>query len=164
MSPAFDAAIATIVPTVRTAARAFPSVQPAAAKSDAIAISVTSVMPDVGCEETPTMPTMRAATATKRTPKTPTPAAQTARGSGPMWPAEDPGHERGREDDERDAAEHEAAGQVAVRARDASGGIALAPPRPPRTPFTTARNAPAIVGKFLRTVRMPAVATAPAPM
>src|ERR1017187_7339855 len=40
---------------------------------------------------------------------------------------EDPGYERSREDDERDAAENEAAGQVAVRARDASGGIA---PRP----------------------------------
>src|SRR5205085_4093991 len=89
--PALDAAMATIVPTVRTAARAFASVQPAAAKTVATPRSVTSAMPDVGCEETPTMPTMRAATATKRTPKIPTPAAQTARGSGPMPPAKTPG-------------------------------------------------------------------------
>ena len=91
MSPALDAAIATMVPTVRTAARAPVSVQPAAAKTEATPSSVTSVMPDVGCDETPTIPTMRAATATKRTPKTPTPAAQTARGSGPMPPAKTPG-------------------------------------------------------------------------
>ncbi len=35
---------------------------------------------------------------------------------------------------------------------------------PPRTPRITAANAPAIVGRFFSTVRMPAVATAPAPM
>ena len=36
---------------------------------------------------------------------------------------EDPGHERGREHDERDAREHETARQVAVRPRDRAGGI-----------------------------------------
>ena len=40
--------MATIVPTVRTAARALASTQPAAANTDATPSSVTSVMPDVG--------------------------------------------------------------------------------------------------------------------
>src|SRR5262245_38650662 len=91
MSPALDAAMATMVPTVSTAARAPGSVQPAAAKTDATPSSVTSVMPEVGCDDTPTMPTMRAATVTNSTPKTPTPAAQTARGRGAMSPANTPG-------------------------------------------------------------------------
>ncbi len=55
------------------------SVHPAAANTDATPRSVTRAIPDVGWDDTPTMPTMRAATATNRTPKTPTPAAQTAR-------------------------------------------------------------------------------------
>ena len=42
---------------------------PAAAKSEATPRSVTSVMPEVGWEETPTIPTMRAATVTNSTPK-----------------------------------------------------------------------------------------------
>src|SRR5687768_6286738 len=91
MSPAFEAATATIVPTVKTAARAESSVHQAAAKTDATPSSVMSVIPDVGCDDTPTMPTMRAATATKRTPKTPTPAAQTARCNGVILPANTPG-------------------------------------------------------------------------
>src|SRR5712691_4162438 len=91
MSPALDAATATMVPTVSTAARADGSVQPAAANTEATPSSVTSVMPEVGCEETPTIPTMRAATVTKRIPKRATPAAQTARGRGPIPPAKIPG-------------------------------------------------------------------------
>src|SRR5712692_8184659 len=91
MSPALDAATATMVPTVRTAARAAGSVQPAAANTEATPRSVTSVMPEVGCEETPTIPTMRAATVTNRIPKRATPAAQTALGKGPIPPARIPG-------------------------------------------------------------------------
>ena len=106
--------MATIVPTVSTAARDIGSVQPATAKTEATPSSVTSVIPEVGCDETPTMPTMRAATVTKRTPKRPTPAAQiSALGEGQLA-AEDAGHERRDGDHGGDAAEDEAAGQVAV--------------------------------------------------
>ena len=163
MSPAFDAAIATIVPTVRTAARALPSVQPAAAKSDAIgderderdarrrlrrdAHDADDARRDRDEENAEDADARGAHGARQR--------SHVAR--------EDPGHERGREDDERDAPEDEAAGQVAVRGGDGAG-VARRFAAPPRTPLTTARNAPAIVGKFFRTVRMPAVATAPAPM
>ena len=69
------------------------SVQPAAAKTDAMPRSVTSVMPDVGCDDTPTMPTMRAATVTNRTPKTPTPAAQHRALQRRHVAGEDAGHE-----------------------------------------------------------------------
>ena len=79
MSPAFEAAMATTVPTVSTAARSARLVQPDAANTVAVPSKVTRAMPEVGCEVTPTMPTMRAATATKSRPKRPTPAAQTMR-------------------------------------------------------------------------------------
>ncbi len=91
MSPALLAAIATIVPTVSTPARAPGSTHPIAANTEAVPSNVTSVMPDVGCEETPTMPTMRAATATNSTPNRPTPVASTARCTKLMSPAKTPG-------------------------------------------------------------------------
>src|SRR5215467_7070343 len=91
MSPAFETATATIVPTVRTAARAPGSVQPAAANTSATPNSVTRVIPDTGCDDTPTIPTIRAATVTKRMPNTPTPAAHTARCRGLMSLAKTPG-------------------------------------------------------------------------
>ena len=165
MSPALDAAMATIVPTVSTAARAPGSVQPAAAKTEATPSSVTSVIPDVGCEDTPTIPTMRAATATKRTPKTPTPAAQTARWSGPRPPAKTPGTSAATSDHEYDAADHErrrAGLDRSVSSRPAATGLRSAPRA--AAPRATPRNAPAIAGSPRSTVRIPAVATAPAPM
>src|SRR5512139_2967695 len=91
MSPALLAATATMVPTVSTPARALASTQPAAANTDAVPSRVTSAMPEAGCEETPTMPTMRAATVTNSTPNTPTPAASTARCTALISPANTPG-------------------------------------------------------------------------
>src|SRR3954462_8286957 len=91
MSPALEAAMATTVPAVTTAAFASGAVQPKPAKHVATPSSVISVMPEVGCDETPTRPTMRAATATKRTPKIATPAAQTARCGNERSPAKTPG-------------------------------------------------------------------------
>src|SRR5512139_3938091 len=88
MSPALLAATATIVPTVSTPARALASTQPAAANTEAVPSRVTSAMPEVGCEETPTM---RAATVTNSTPNTPTPAASTARCTALISPANTPG-------------------------------------------------------------------------
>src|SRR3954465_3231859 len=152
MSPALDAAMATTVPTVNTAAFAPVAVQPISANTVATPSSVTSVMPEVGCDETPTSPTMRAATATKSTPNTATPSAQTARGQKVMSPAKTPGM------------------------RQTSGTSAMAPKTklPGRSrsvltpelfrPRATAVKAPTMVGRPRSTVRIPATATAPAPM
>src|SRR5438067_8562947 len=69
MSPAFDAAMQTTVPTVRIAARADGSVQPHNTKATDAPRSVTSVIADGGLDETPIRPTMRDDTTTKQTPK-----------------------------------------------------------------------------------------------
>ena len=158
MSPAFEAAIATTVPTVSTAARAPGSTQPAATNTDAVPISVTSAMPDVGCELTPTIPTMRAATVTNRSPNTPTPAAQIARRGRSMSPANTPG------------TSPVTSTTIAMPpitnepGRSRSVRSPVPSPAPPRSPPITARNAPIIDGRLRASVRMPAVATAPAPM
>ena len=114
MSPALEAATATIVPTVSTAAPRRRLGPAAAAKTEATPSSVTRVIPEMGCEETPTIPTIRAATVTKRMPKTPTPAAHTARCRRSISPAKTPGTRAATDDHEHDAAKDEAAGQVAI--------------------------------------------------
>src|SRR3954469_5561874 len=91
MSPAFDAAMQTTVPTVRIAARADGSRQPRRTKTTDTPRSVTSVMAEVGFDETPIRPTMRDDTTTKQTPKTATPMAATRRGTNAMLPANNPG-------------------------------------------------------------------------
>jgi hypothetical protein len=162
MSPALEAAMATIVPTVRTAARAPGSVQPAAAKMDAMPSSVTSAMPDVGCDETPTMPTMRAATATKSTPKTPTPAAHTARWRGPIPPAKTPGTRPATSTTNATPPSTKTGGRsrsdLSSRPEATTSGALLVP-----NPRATAVKAAIIDGRPRRRVRIPAVATAPAP-
>ena len=154
MSPAFDAAMATTVPTVRTAARAAPLVHSAAAKTVATPSRVTSVIPEVGCEETPTIPTMRAATATKRTPKIATPAAQTARGSGPISPEKMPGTRKQRS----------GTAAIAEKTNHPGRSRSRSTPADLRKPRATAAKAEAMVGSPRATVTIPATATAPAPM
>ena len=151
MSPAFEAAIATTVPTVRTAARAPTNVHPKAAKTEATPSKVTSVIPLVGCDETPTRPTIRAATATKRTPKMATPAAQTARCGKERSPAKTPGT----------SVQTIGTSAMAVTTNQ-PGRSSLTSVR--RKPLATAAKAPHMVGRLRTTVRMPATATAPAPM
>ena len=68
----------TTVPTVRMAARAEGSVQPKATNTTETPSSVTSVMPEVGLEQTPIRPTIREETTTKATPNTATPSAATS--------------------------------------------------------------------------------------
>src|SRR5580765_3466063 len=91
MSPAFEAAMQTTVPTVRMAARADGSRQPQSTKTTETPSSVTRVMADVGFDDTPMRPTMRDDTTTKATPNTATPMAATRRGTNDMWPASNPG-------------------------------------------------------------------------
>src|SRR5919106_314013 len=87
MSPAFEAAMHTTVPTVRIAARAEGSVQPQRTKTRATPSRVTRVMPEVGLDDTPIRPTMRDETTTKRAPKLPPPGAAGGRGGNGMPPA-----------------------------------------------------------------------------
>src|SRR5947207_666828 len=81
MSPAFDAAMQTTVPTVRIAARADGSRQPRRTKTTETPRSVTSVIADVGFDETPINPTIRDETTTNAIPKIATPIAATNRGA-----------------------------------------------------------------------------------
>ena len=114
MSPALMAAIATIVPTVSTRGARPGPIQPAAANTEAMPSRVTSVIPEVGCDETPTIPTMRAATVTNSTPKTPTPAAQTARWQRRDPPPKTPGTSAATSTTAATPPKTNAAGQVAV--------------------------------------------------
>src|SRR5262245_20807181 len=161
MSPAFEAAIATTVPTVRTAAIAPGPVQPWYANTVATPSSVTSVMPDVGCDDTPTIPTMRAATATNRSPKIPTPAAQIARCSGVSALPNTPGTSA--------ATTITNVTPTTITAGDRSRSVSATSAwatraRDPVRSLNTADSAAHMVGRPAMTVRIPAVATAPAPM
>src|SRR3954447_6158837 len=91
MSPAFDAAMQTTVPTVRIAARADGSCQPRSTNTTETPSSVTSVIAEVGFEETPIKPTMRDDTTTKQTPKIATAIAAIRRGTSDILPASRPG-------------------------------------------------------------------------
>src|SRR5262245_27006933 len=161
MSPAFEAAIATTVPTVRTAAIAPGPVHPSYANTVATPSNVTSVIPDVGCDDTPTIPTMRAATATNKSPKIPTPAAHTARCSGVSALPNTPGTSA--------AVAMTNATPTTITTGDRSRSVsatsaAALTARDPSSSLNTADNAPHMVGRPAMTVRIPAVATAPAPM
>ena len=159
MSPAIDAATATTVPTVSAAALPKSSVQPSRAKSIEVPKSATIVIPDVGLEVTPTMPTMRDDTVTKRNAKA---AMQTAPipliQNGPPSPM--------------------ACGRIAMsamtmaaapktkdigRSRSVRSFPSAGTPRR-MISFTPILSEFHIVGIDLMTVRIPANATAPAPM
>ena len=71
--------MATTVPMVSAAILPRSPVQPNSRKSDEVASSVAMVMPLVGFEVTPTNPTMRDETVTKKKAKIATSNAATAR-------------------------------------------------------------------------------------
>src|ERR671911_2498375 len=77
----------TTVPTVRIAARAEGSLHPSATNTTETPSSVTSVIAEVGFDDTPIKPTIRDDTTTNATPKTATPMAATSR-CGSVMPAE----------------------------------------------------------------------------
>src|SRR3954452_5277621 len=162
MSPAFDAAMQTTVPTVRIAARAEGSVQPQRTKTTDAPSSVTSVIAEVGFEETPIRPTMRDETTTKQTPKIATPSAATRRGPKAMLPASNPG---------TPTSVMTTASGTAITIHDGTsrsvrGAVSPSAIETPlrRRPRMTAANELAIVGSALITATIPAAATAPAPM
>ena len=121
-----------------------------------------SVMPEVGCDDTPTMPTMRAATATKRMPKTRDAGGAHGARQRPHVAGEHAGHDRGHRHDEDNRADDEAARQIAIgvwRHRGASRVASLA--------FHAARHGHECRRSWSAaprtTVMMPPAATAPAP-
>src|SRR5688500_8934753 len=70
MSPAFDAATQTTVPTVITVALVVGPTAPSARNASAVPISVISAIAEVGFDETPITPTSRELTGTNRNPNT----------------------------------------------------------------------------------------------
>ncbi len=83
VSPAIEAAMATTQPTVSAATLPTSPVQPRTRKMAEVASSVAMVMPLVGFEVTPTRPTMRDETVTKKNAATATSTA--ARARPPTW-------------------------------------------------------------------------------
>ena len=79
VSPAMDAAMATTQPTVRAPALPMSPVQPSSKKTVAVSNSVAMVIPLVGLEVTPTRPTMRDDTVTKKKAQITTSSAATVR-------------------------------------------------------------------------------------
>ncbi len=87
VSPEIDAAIATTQPTVSAATLPKASVQPKARNTDAVPSNAAIVMPLVGLLVTPTRPTMREATVTKKKANTTTQRAAARRmGTPPTAP------------------------------------------------------------------------------
>jgi hypothetical protein len=162
MSPAFEAATHTTVPTVSMAARAEASVQPRARNTTLTPSSVTSAIPDVGLEETPMSPTMREDTTTNVRPKTATPIAATARWMTLISPASSPGTATSITTTRAGNASTTQPGR-SRSVRDASGPAVTASGEAPR-PRSTATSEAYIVGSARVTVTIPAAATAPAPM
>src|ERR1044071_384871 len=159
MSPAFDAAIQTTVPAVRMAARADGSFQPRSTKTIETPSSVTSVIADVGFDDTPIRPTMREETTTKQTPKIATPIAAINRGAKVILPAKSPGTTT--------SVMTTTSGTTATT--HAGTSRAVRSPKPieaptARTPRATAAKELHIVGSARATATSPAAATAPAPM
>ena len=70
VSPAIEAAMATTVPTINAVALPAMSVQPKARNTRLVPRSAAIVIPDVGFDVTPTSPTMRELTVTKKNAKT----------------------------------------------------------------------------------------------
>ena len=121
MSPAIDAAIATTQPTTSAATLPESSVQPSSRKTVEVSIREAMVMPLVGFEVTPTRPTMRDETVTKKKAQTTTSTAARARtgkvSSGPKVC----GTSAISRASAAEAAEDQAERQVAAGARDRRG-------------------------------------------
>ena len=118
---------------------------------------VAIVMPEIGFDEVPMMPTMRDETVTKKKPKTTTrrPISERA-GEGPCGKLRQ-NRDEDREDDRAD--DDDADAQIVARC---ASSLARRAARAER--FTDSRNAETIVGSVLMSVMTPAQATAPAPM
>ena len=70
VAPALAAAMQTIAPTHSAIGWYTSPVQPMPTKTRQVAMSVAIVIPEIGFDDEPMMPTMRLATVTKKKPKT----------------------------------------------------------------------------------------------
>jgi hypothetical protein len=158
MSPAFDAATQTTVPTVSTAARASRSRQPSRKKTADVPASVISAIADVGFDDTPIHPTRREDTGTNRNPNSATPSAAKILPWSGRWPAK------------RSGIVASATTSRAMPSRSTGAGRSRSVRSPPPAalfllnPEATAANERTIVGAVRHTVTSAAAATAPAPM
>ena len=157
MSPAFDAATHTTVPTVSTAPIAAVPVQPSARKIAAVLAIVISAIADTGLDDTPIRPTRRDETGTNRKPKSATPSAATTRAPRPRSPAKSHGTV------ESTITSTTRPTTITQLGRSRSVRSACAFPPPPERPRATAASDCTIVGAVLMTVKRPAQVTAPAP-
>jgi hypothetical protein len=156
VAPAFAAAMQTMPPTMSAIGWYASPVQPSATKTRHVAMSVAMVIPEIGFDELPMIPTMRLDTVTKKKPKT------TTRSPVRSDPGKAPGSVREEGDDGDEAmAPPTTIGerQVALGAL-ARRGAAL----PARRSRSESRKLPTIVGSERMSVITPAQATAPAPM
>jgi len=151
--PPLLAAIPTMAAVVSAMKRSAGEVQPSTRKRRQVESSVATVIPEVGLEELPISPVMRAETVTKKNPSTRTSSAERRL----TW----------------SGGEHQTAQKrssvpptttVIGRSRSVLGTFTSWPWRVARKVRTLRRNAPTMAGmERIRLIRPP-VATAPAPM
>ena len=126
-------------------------------KTTHVAIRVAIVIPEIGLEEVPMMPTIREETVTKKNPK------MTIRSDMRREPGNGPCGKPGR----IASTSTIASDPITTIPMPRSLSVRLTPsagPTPPRKLLTDSRNAEMIVGRVLMSVITPAQATAPAPM
>ena len=124
-----------------------------------MAISVAIVMPEIGFDDEPMMPTMRLATVTKKKPKT-----TISRPSSSLLPMPVPGTNGSTRDHEDQHQRADRATTVIGRSRSVRSTCAAAPPRARRSEAMLSLNDETIVGSVLISVMKPPAATAPAPI
>ena len=157
MAPALAAAMQTMPPTHSAIGWYASPVQPRPTKIRHVAMSVAMVMPEIGFERVPMMPTMRLDTVTKKKPKTTirTPSSELAAKQVPGMN----GRTAMISTSTAAADEHERDRQVVL---GALGG--RAPPSPARSEARLPLKRATMVGRVLISVMKPPAATAPAPI
>ncbi len=161
MSPAIEAAMATTAPIDSAATLPVSSVQPSATKMRLVPSSVAMVIPEVGFDVTPTSPTMRLDTVTKKKAKIATSSAPSTRTENDsMNPKTCGATARNRTTVSTPIPTKLSGRSSSVRLIAAPTVVASRRARSPRSPSL---NEVMIIGVERSSVVIPAVATAPAP-
>src|SRR5262249_8605166 len=156
VAPALAAATQTIAPTQSATAWYTSPVRPRATNTTQVAMIVAIVIPEIGFEEVPMIPTMREETVTKKNPNTTTSSPITSEpGNGPCGK---PGRIV-----MSSARTIEPTTTIPI---PRSCSVRAVPPFSPPAPkdLIDSRKAETIVGMVLISVITPTHATAPAPM
>src|ERR1700693_78051 len=156
VAPALAAATQTIAPTHSATAWYTSPVRPSATNTTHVAMIVAIVMPEIGFDDVPMIPTMREDTVTKKNPNTTTRSPMTSEpGKGPCGKPGRTVMRRARTMEPM---------TTTPMPRSLSVRLTLLPSAPAPNYLTDSRNADTIVGSVLTRVMTPAQATAPAPM